>query len=129
MYSYGPPLYLHDALPVEKAGPGLGELVQTELAACNHGQDSEKAGAGGWLQHAVGRRDTRSGQRGNAERKRRRKLLEGLALLRSACVGGKKVGDLCQHGRGCGRSFGRAEERRCGEEGVSQWISRWVPYD
>src|SRR3546814_4320802 len=52
-------------------------------------QDSEKAGAGGWLQHAVGRRATRSGQRGNAERKRRRKLLEGLALLRSACVGGR----------------------------------------
>src|SRR3546814_13784995 len=74
-------------------------------------QDSEKAGAGGWLQHAVGRRDTRSGQRGNAERKRRRKLLEGLALLRSACVGGKKVGDLCQPGQGCGRRSGFTDKR------------------
>src|SRR3546814_7445388 len=66
----------------QKTGAGVGQLVQNERAACNHGQDSEKAGAGGWLQHAVGRRDTRSGQRGNAERKRRRKLLEGLAVLR-----------------------------------------------
>src|SRR3546814_12961718 len=78
----------------QKTGAGVGQLVQNERAACNHGQDSEKAGAGGWLQHAVGRRDTRSGPRGNAERKRRRKLLAGLALLRSACGGGQEGGAL-----------------------------------
>src|SRR3546814_5958879 len=41
----------------------------------------------------------------------RSKLLEGLALLRSPCVGGKKVGDLCQHGQGCGRRSGFTDKR------------------
>src|SRR3546814_9535353 len=29
----------------------------------------------------------------------------------SACVGGKKVGDLCQHGQGCGRRSGFTDKR------------------
>src|SRR3546814_14537089 len=77
----------------QKTGAGVGQLVQNERAACNHGQDSEKAGAGGWLQHAVGRRDTRSGQRGNAERKRRdrKSVVEGKSVSVRVDLGGRRI--------------------------------------
>ena len=45
----------------QEVGAGVGQLVQHERAAGDLGQDSEKAGASGRLQHAISRRDRRSG--------------------------------------------------------------------
>ena len=95
----------------EQRRPGLGQLVQHERAAGDLGQDGEEAGSGRRLQHAVRRPDGGCGQGREAERGRRRELLEGLALGGAAGVGREKAGDLGQGGKPGSRRVGFAEQR------------------
>ena len=78
----------------EKIGAGLGQLVEDERCARGLGEDAEQSGAGGRLQHAVGRGQCCRRQRGKAERDRRRELLKSLRLLGSARVRRQQCDDL-----------------------------------
>ena len=75
---------------VENAGAGVGEFVEDERRAGELGEDREQAGAGGRLQHDVGRRDRGRDAGRIAQRDRRRELLKRLALFGAARVGRKK---------------------------------------
>ena len=89
----------------------LGQLVQDKRAAGNLGEDGEEAGSGRRLQHAVRRPDGGCGEGREAERGRRRELLEGLALGGAAGVSREKAGDLGQGGKAQSRRVGFAEQR------------------
>ena len=100
--------------PVEQAGAGLGQFVEDKRSAREFGQNGEQAGPGRRFQHAVGWRDRSCRAGGKPQRDRRRELLERLALLGAARMGGEKARDLRQHrqhgGGRCGlNADGRAE--------------------
>ena len=80
----------------EKIGAGIGQLVEDERCARSFGKDAKQAGAGGRLQHAVGRGQRCRCQRGKAERDRRGELLEGLRLFGSTRVRRQQTNDLGQ---------------------------------
>ena len=81
----------------EEAGAGLGQLVQGERGAGEFGEDGEEAGAGRWLEHAVGRRNRGGAGYRKPNGKWRGELLECLALLGAPGVAGQQARDLCQH--------------------------------
>src|SRR5690606_14759846 len=74
-------------------------------------QDRKQAGAGRRLQHDVARRDAGGGDGGEAERGRRGKLLERLALLGAARMRRQEAGDFGEGGKPCRRRRGLAEKR------------------
>jgi hypothetical protein len=78
----------------QQAGAGVGQLVEDERAAGDLGEDGEQAGAGRRLQHPVGRSDGRGVGGDQAERDRRRELLEGLAFRRTPRMRRQQVGDF-----------------------------------
>ena len=78
----------------QQAGAGVGQLVEDERAAGDLGEDGEEAGARRRFQHPVGRSHGRSLGRDQAERDRRRELLEGLALRGPARMCRQKTGDF-----------------------------------
>ena len=82
---------------IEQRRAGLGQLVQDQRAAGQLGEDGEQSGAGRRLEHPIGGRDGGGGARRDPERDGRRELLERLALLGAASVGGEKIRDLRQH--------------------------------
>ena len=82
---------------IEQRRARLGQLVQDQRAAGQFGEDGEQPGASGRLEHPIGGRDGGRGVRRDPERDRRRELLERLALLGAARVGGEKACDLRQH--------------------------------
>ena len=92
----------------EQTGARVGELVQDERGAGELGKDGEEPGAGRGLEHEVGGRDRRGDARDEAERDRRRELLERLALLGAARMGGSERRELGQHRRGTPRATRRA---------------------
>ena len=98
--------------PGEKPGAGIGEFVEGERAAGELGEDRKKARAGRGLQNKVGRRDRGGGRGAEAERDRRRKLLQGLALFGAPRMGREQPGHLGQHRQqGGGRSRPRLHRR------------------
>ncbi len=60
---------------------GLGQLVEDEIGAGDLRENREQARAGRRLQHPIGGCHRGGGQRRQAERDRRRELLEGLRHL------------------------------------------------
>ena len=95
----------------EQVGAGLGQFVEQERTAGDFGEDREQAGAGRRLQHDVARRDAGGGDGGEAERGRRGKLLERLALLGAARMRRQETGDPGEGGKPCRRRRGFAEKR------------------
>jgi hypothetical protein len=98
----------------QQSGAGFREFVEDERTAGKLGEDGEQSGPSGRLQHEVGRSDRRYGDRCEAERDRRRELLECLALLRATGVRRQQVrdsGEQRQHGgrRRCLCANSRAE--------------------
>ena len=83
---------------VQQPRAGLGKLVQHERSAGKLGEDGEQPGAGRGLQHEVGRRDRGGGTGREAERDRRRELLEHLALFGAARMGGRSPAILASIG-------------------------------
>ena len=69
---------------IEEPGACVRQFVEHERAAGKLRENGEQAGSGRRLQHEVGRRDRGGGARREAERDRRRELLERLALLGAA---------------------------------------------
>ena len=76
---------------------GVGEFVEQKVGAGEFGENRQQARAGGGLQHQVGGGDRRRGGGGEAQPDRRRELLQRLALLGAAGMGGKKPGQPVQH--------------------------------
>src|SRR5437667_236137 len=64
---------------IEQCGAGFRQLVQDQRAAGQFGQNCEQPGAARRLQHPIGRRDGGGCACGQAERNRRRELLERAA--------------------------------------------------
>ncbi|CEG10271.1 hypothetical protein BN961_03709 [Afipia felis] len=95
----------------DECGPGFGEFVEDKRAAGDLGEDGEQAGAGRWFEHAIGGCDGGRSDRGQAERDRRRELLEGLRLLGAARVGGQKSRDLAEQRNRRSRRPGFAQKR------------------
>ena len=96
----------------EQVCAGLSELVQRQDAAGEGGEDGEQPSAGGRFQHQVARRD-RGGDAGReAERDRRRELLERRALLGAARMRGRQRGQLGQHGEHPRRAAGAGAHGR-----------------
>ena len=89
--------------PTEHGCAAVGEFVQDEAASRQFREDGEKARAGRRLQHEIGVRDRGGRGGGEAERDRRRELLQRLALFGAARMGGKQCRDLRQHGEKRGR--------------------------
>ena len=89
---------------VEETGARFGELVEDERCAGKLGEDGEQAGAGRGLQHEIGRRERGREGGDEAERDRRRELLEGLALLGAAGVRGQQAPRACRAWRAARRA-------------------------
>ena len=107
---------------VEQRRAGLGQLVQHERAAGDLGEDGEQAGAGRRLQHAIGRRDGGCGAGREAERDRRRELLEAPRSPRSGACGwgeGPRSSPASAARRPESRLCGKAPCRICGGTGRS----------
>jgi hypothetical protein len=81
----------------EQLRAGLGELVQHQGPAGERGEDGEQPSAGGGLQHQVTRRDRSGGAGREAERDRRRELLERHTLLGAARMRRRQRGQPRQH--------------------------------
>jgi hypothetical protein len=95
----------------EQAGARFGQLIESERAARELGEDGEQPGARRRLHHPVSRRDGGGMGRDQAERDRSRKLLEGLAFGRAPRMRWQKAGDLRQRDKQCSRRTGFAEKR------------------
>ena len=83
---------------VEQTRPRVGELVEDQATACKLGMDGEKAGSRRRLEHEVGGRDRRGRARDETKPDRRGELLECLALLGAARMGGNERRQLGEHG-------------------------------
>jgi hypothetical protein len=98
----------------EQAGAYLGQLVEHERGSGQLGKDGEQPGPGRWFKDTVGRRDRCRGTDCQAERERRRELLERLALPGAPRVGREQVRHLRQHlqqrGGRCGARGHRGTE-------------------
>jgi hypothetical protein len=97
---------------VEQRRTGFSELVQHERAAGEFSEDGEQACAGRRLQHPVSRRNGGGSRCGESEHDRRRELLQGLAFLGAARMGGEKARDLGQHRQHGGRRRGPGADGR-----------------
>ena len=87
----------------ETIGAGLGQFVEDQRTASGLREDRHEAGAGRRFQHHVIRRNRGCRQCGQAERQRRRELLEVLAFLGAAGLRGQQLRDLCQYRSPCSR--------------------------
>ena len=96
---------------VEEPGACFRQLVENKRAAGKLRENGKQPGAGRRFQHVVGGRDHGGRAGGESEWDRRRELLQRLALLRAAGVGGEKVRDLREHRLHSGRRAGFAEKR------------------
>ncbi|WP_290688409.1 MULTISPECIES: hypothetical protein [unclassified Haematobacter] len=102
---------------------GLGQFVEREAAAGDVGKDCHQAGAGRGLQHDIRRRDRRSGDSREAQRKRRAELLKRLAFLGTPCMGRQQTRDFrqrretrlgrCCFAEQCAAEFAQQED--CGD--------------
>ena len=95
----------------QQIGAGLGQLVENERGARDFGEDGEQAGAGRRLEHPVGRGDGGGVGGDQAERDRRRELLERLAFRRTPRMRRQQAADLRQRREPRRRSSGFAEKR------------------
>jgi hypothetical protein len=70
----------------EQSRAGVGDLVQRKPRPRDLGEDREQAGAGRGFEHEIGRGQLCRLGGDEAERQRRRELLEVLGFLRAACL-------------------------------------------
>ena len=99
----------------EKPGAGVGDLVQRQPRPGEFGEDRQQAGAGGRFEHEIGRGQRRRLGGDEAERDRRRELLEALGFLGAARLRRQPLGEPGQHVEHRG---GRA---RAGAHGVAEF--------
>ncbi|WP_244550742.1 hypothetical protein [Bradyrhizobium sp. Rc3b] len=98
----------------EQLCAGIGQLVQHQGAAGELCKDGEQTGPRGWLQNAIGRRNSGCGTCRQPERDRRRELLKRLTVFGTSRVGREKTRHSRKHRQhGDGRAglgaHGRAE--------------------
>lgn len=82
---------------IEKTGAGVGDFVEREMCFCQLGKDGQQPGAGRRFQHEIGCRHCGCLGGGEAERDRRRKLLEVLGFLGAAGLRRQTAGKPRQH--------------------------------
>ena len=98
----------------EQPGAGIGDLVQRETGAGEFGEDRQQARSGRGFEDEIVRSDRRGFGGGEAQRDRRRELLEAVAFLRAAGLRRQPLAEPVQHlehrggGAGAG-SHGTAE--------------------
>ena len=107
----------------QQGGARVGKLIEDERRAGEFGEGGEKPRTGRRLQHAVRSDDARRHGGDEAERKRRRELLHGLALLGAARVGRQQPHELLQHGEALDR-IGSARPHRVAELAQEQELGR-----
>ena len=95
----------------EEIGAEVREFVERERSPGGLSEDGKKAGAGRGFENEIAGRDRGGGERGEAERQRRRELLEILTVLRPARMGRQKARDLGRRGQHAGGRSGLAQQR------------------